>query len=366
MAIVNVLDFNRAGLEAHFVARGEKPYRGTQVFKWVHQHDADDFAGMTNLGKRLREELSRTMVIEAPQVAAEQTSVDGTRKWLLRIDADNCIETVFIPETGRGTLCVSSQVGCALDCSFCSTGKQGFNRNLSASQIVGQLRVARRRLEAAGARPRVITNVVLMGMGEPLLNFDNVVTAMDVMMDDNGYGLARRRVTLSTVGMVPQIERLRDASRCALAVSLHAPIDELRDQLVPVNRSYPLAELMAACRRFAERDGREPITFEYVMLEGVNDSPAMAGALLRLLRGIPAKINLIPFNPFPGAPYRCPDAATIDRFRDTLLEGGLITITRRTRGADIDAACGQLVGRVRARRPRSARNVPASPEAAPA
>lgn len=351
-APANLLDFNRAGLERWFAGRGEKPFRGVQVLKWMHQHGRDDFEGMTNLGKALRARLAAQACIRGPQAVAERTSRDGTRKWLLAVDGGNCVETVFIPDGVRGTLCVSSQVGCPLDCSFCATGRQGFNRNLTVAEILGQVRTAARALGHCGRTHRVITNVVLMGMGEPLLNFEAVVAAMDVMMDEHAYGIARRRVTLSTAGLVPGIDRLREASPCSLAVSLHAPVDELRDELVPLNRRYPLAELMAACRRFAAREPRAPITFEYVMLDGVNDTPQLARALVKRLAGIPSKVNLIPFNPFPGAPYRRSPPEAIDRFRTILLEGGLMTITRKTRGEDIDAACGQLVGRVEARSAR--------------
>lgn len=349
---VNLLDFDRAGLAAYFEGLGEKSYRGTQVFKWLHRHRVDELAAMTDLSRSLRERLASEVRIEEPALVRAERSRDGTCKWVLRVAGGNCIETVFIPEEGRGTLCVSSQVGCPLDCRFCATGAQGFNRNLTVAEIIGQVRIATRELAAAHPAGRAITNVVMMGMGEPLLNFHNVVAAMSIMMDDHGYGLARRRVTLSTAGVVPGIEHLREASPCALAVSLHAPIDELRDQIVPINRSHPLAELMAACKRFAEREPRSPITFEYVMLDGVNDSPEMARRLVRLLAGVPAKVNLIPFNPFPGAAYQCSPPAVIDAFRETLVRAGLITITRRTRGDDIAAACGQLVGEVRARSAR--------------
>lgn len=352
---VNLLDLNCTRLEAFFVDRGEKRFRGVQVLKWLHQQGMDDFCGMSNLSKTLRATLSNDTRIDMPTVETERLSADGTRKWLVRTDPHNCVETVFIPEDDRGTLCVSSQVGCPLACSFCATGKQGYSRNLSVAEIIGQVRIAARALGHIGKSRRVITNVVLMGMGEPLLNFDNVVTAMDVMMDDNAYGLARRKVTLSTAGVVPGIDKLRAASPCSLAVSLHAPVDELRNELVPLNRSYPLAELMAACRRFASGDMDAPITFEYTMLDGVNDSPELARALVRLLRGMPAKVNLIPFNPFPHAPYRRSPAPVIAAFRDVLTAAGIITLTRKTRGDDIDAACGQLVGEVlaRARRHRS-------------
>ncbi|MGE0386102.1 MAG: 23S rRNA (adenine(2503)-C(2))-methyltransferase RlmN [Gammaproteobacteria bacterium] len=357
----NLLGMHRAALEAFFVGRGEKRFRGVQVLKWIHQQGMDGFEGMSNLSKGMRETLARDACIDNPAAVLERISGDGTRKWLVRVDEVNCVETVFIPEDGRGTLCVSSQVGCPLDCSFCSTGKQGFGRNLTAAEIIGQVRIAARALGHSAKDNRIITNVVMMGMGEPLLNFDNVVAAMDIMIDDNAYGLARRKVTLSTAGVVPGIDRLRDACGCSLAVSLHAPTDALRDVLVPINRSYPLADLMPACRRFAERDDGAAITFEYTMLDGINDSPALARALVRLLAGIPAKVNLIPFNPFPGAPYRCSTPEAIARFREVLIEAGIMTLTRKTRGADIDAACGQLVGQVaaRARRHRAAAPVPA-------
>jgi 23S rRNA (adenine2503-C2)-methyltransferase len=292
-----------------------------------------------------------------------QVSEDGTHKWVLRLDPVNAVEMVFIPEADRGTLCVSSQVGCALACSFCSTARQGFNRNLSAAEIVGQVRVARRELQQAPRGPRVITNVVLMGMGEPLLNFENVVRAMDLMMDDLGMGLARRRITLSTAGVVPAIDRLRERCPVSLAVSLHAPDDALRDQLVPINRKYPIRALMEACRRYAGCGPKSHITFEYVMLDGVNDSPDQARQLVRLLRGLPAKVNLIPFNPFPDTGLRRSSAHAIEEFRAILMQAGLITITRKTRGDDIDAACGQLVGRVLDRTRRRPRTVCAPPAA---
>ena len=296
---------------------------------------------MTNLSKTLRAYLAEHCEIRPPAIALDQRSADGTRKWLLQLDETNRIETVFIPEEGRGTLCVSSQVGCALACSFCSTAQQGFNRNLTVAEIIGQLWVAQREL---GEEKR-ITNVVLMGMGEPLLNFANVVSAVDLMMDDFAYCLSKRRVTLSTSGVVPALERLAEVTDISLAVSLHAPDDALRNQLVPINQKYPLKELLPACRNYV-KDGRRKITWEYVMLAGVNDSPAQARALARLLANIPSKINLIPFNPFPGSPYRCSSAATVAHFSEILQGYGLITTIRKTRGEDIDAACGQLVGKV--------------------
>jgi len=350
---VNLFSLDREAMCAFFERMGERPYRATQVMKWVYHRGVIDLEAMTDLAKRLRAQLAGTTRFGLPEAVLEQASVDGTRKWLLRVDGQNSIECVFIPEPDRGTLCVSSQVGCALDCSFCSTGKQGFNRNLSTAEIIGQLWLVNRALAGFQAeRGRVISNVVLMGMGEPLLNFDNVVPALRLMTDDLGFGLSHKRVTLSTAGVVPGIDRLAATVRVSLAVSLHAPTDELRDVLVPINRKYPLAELLAACRRYAEATRGDPITFEYVMLDGVNDGPAEARELARRLSGLPAKVNLIPFNPFPGSGYTRSVQGTIDRFREILMQAGLITITRRTRGEDIDAACCQLTGRVM---PRAAR-----------
>ncbi len=328
-------------MEAFFVELGEKPFRATQLLQWIHQRGVDNFEAMTNLSKPLRARLAERCEIRGPDIAEVQKSTDGTCKWLLQLDDGNRIETVFIPEDDRGTLCVSSQVGCALECSFCSTARQGFNRNLSAAEIMGQLWVARREL----GEERV-TNVVLMGMGEPLLNFNNVVAATNLMLDDFAYGLSKRRVTLSTSGIVPALDRLAEVSDISLAVSLHAPDDELRNELVPINRKYPIRELLAACKRYVGRENRRKVTFEYVMLDGINDTPAHAKALIRLLSHVPSKVNLIPFNPFPGSGYRCSSPETIRRFSDILHAAGLIVTTRKTRGGDIDAACGQLVGRV--------------------
>ena len=342
----NLLGMARPRLEAFFGSLGERPFRARQVLKWIHARGVSDFEPMTDLGRALRARLARSAEIRAPTVEAHRTSADGTRKWLLRVDSGNCVEMVFIPEGHRGTLCVSSQVGCPLDCAFCSTGRQGFNRNLSAAEIAGQLWLAVRALD------RPVTNVVLMGMGEPLLNFDAVTEAIDLMLEDLAYGLARRRVTLSTAGVVPAIDRLARRAPVSLAVSLHAPDDPLRDRLVPINRKYPIAELIAACRRYAETNPKQKITFEYVMLDGVNDSPDHARALVALLRPVPAKVNLIPFNPFPGAPFRRSPAAAVDGFRERLNAAGIVTITRRPRGDDIDAACGQLAGEVIARAAR--------------
>jgi 23S rRNA (adenine2503-C2)-methyltransferase len=342
----NLFDLTRDGLRAYFTALGERPYRAAQIMKWLYHRGVTDVGAMTDLSRELRETLAPRVSFDLPEVALEQVSTDGTRKWLLRVDEANSVEAVFIPEADRGTLCISSQVGCPLDCSFCSTGKQGFNRNLTTAQIIGQLWFVNRALGCFDQGSRMVSNVVMMGMGEPLLNFDNVVPALELIMDDLAFGLAHRRVTVSTAGVVPGIDRLARTLRVALAVSLHAPTDTLRDELVPINRRYPIAELLAACRRYADATGGDPITFEYVMLDGVNDGPAEARELARLLRGLPAKVNLIPFNPFPGSGYTRSPLSAINRFRDLLMQAGLIAITRRTRGEDIDAACGQLVGRV--------------------
>ena len=343
---VNLLGLARPRLESFFEALGERPFRARQVLKWIHARGASDFEPMTDLGRALRQRLAEVAEIRAPAVEAHRISADGARKWLLRVDAGNCVEMVFIPEGRRGTLCVSSQVGCPLDCAFCSTAQQGFNRNLSAAEIAGQVWLAVRALD------RPVTNVVLMGMGEPLLNFDAVTEAIDLMLEDLAYGLARRRVTLSTAGVVPAIDRLARRAPVSLAVSLHAPDDALRDRLVPINRKYPIEELLAACRRYAAANPKQKITFEYVMIDGVNDSPEHARALIQRLRPVPAKVNLIPFNPFPGAPFRRSPAAVIDAFRERLNTAGIVAITRRPRGDDIDAACGQLAGEVIARAAR--------------
>lgn len=353
---VNLLDFNHQQLRDFFIDLREKPFRAQQVMQWIHQAGYADFSQMHNLGKSLREKLSLIAEIRLPEMVSCQKSNDGTHKWLLKLSCGNCIETVFIPEKNRGTLCVSSQVGCALNCSFCSTGKQGFNRNLSTAEIIGQVWFAVRELSKQhGVHDKRVTNVVMMGMGEPLLNFDNVVAAMDIMMDDFAYGLSKRRVTLSTSGVLPELERLREVSSVALAVSLHAPNDELRNELVPINKKYPLAALMALCKRYFKDEPRRKITFEYVMLQGVNDQPEHATQLIKLLKDVPAKVNLIPFNPFPHTQYQRSSQAVIDAFREQLLAKGINTITRKTRGDDIDAACGQLAGDVFDRTKRSER-----------
>lgn len=340
---INLLDFDRKGLKAFFAEQGEKPFRATQLLKWIYQEGITDFDQMTNLSKTLRAWLIEHCSITAPQIIAEQVATDGTCKWAMQMSCGNRVETVYIPEQKRGTLCVSSQVGCALACTFCSTAQQGFNRNLKVAEIIGQLYVAQNRL----GPEHKITNVVMMGMGEPLLNFDNVVAAMNLMMDDFCYGLSKRRVTVSTSGVVPAMQRLNEVCDVSMAVSLHAAKDELRDVLVPINQKYPLKELMAACRDYAKQGPRKHITFEYVMLDGVNDSDQDAKALVRLLSHVPSKVNLIPFNPFPQTDYRCSNADRILRFRDILHNAGIVTTIRKTRGEDIDAACGQLVGQVK-------------------
>jgi len=346
---VNLLGLDQEALAAFCAGLGEKPFRARQLLRWIHQVGTDDFGTMTDVSKALRERLAGAAAIAAPRVLCDATAADGTRKWLLDVGTGNAIETVFIPETSRGTLCISSQAGCALACSFCSTGRQGFNRNLSVEEIIGQLWWANRSLGRGVTEDRPISNVVMMGMGEPLANFDNVVAAMRLMLDDNAYGLSRRRVTLSTAGLVPAMDRLRDAIPVALAVSLHAPNDALRDRLVPINRKYPIRELMAACLRYIEKSSRDFVMFEYVMLAGVNDSVAQAHELATLTRDMPCKINLIPFNPFAASGYERSGPEAISRFRDVLMQAGLIATVRKTRGDDIAAACGQLAGRVQDR-----------------
>ncbi len=330
---------------------GEKPFRAQQLLQWIHQYGICDFSKMTNLGKILRERLEEHTEIRLPEIIQSEEALDGTRKWLMRLDCGNAIETVFIPEVNRGTLCVSSQVGCGLNCSFCATAKQGFNRNLTTAEIIGQVWLAVRALEPL----RKVTNVVMMGMGEPLLNFDAVVAAMDLMMDDYAYGLSKRRVTLSTSGLIPEMQQLKAVSRVSLAVSLHAPTDELRDVLVPVNKKYPLASLMDVCRHYFPKDSKRVVTFEYVMLKDVNDTPVHAKALIQLLKDVPCKVNLIPFNPFPLTQYQRSTEASIDAFRDLLVQKRINTITRKTRGDDIDAACGQLAGDFKDKTSRSQR-----------
>lgn len=347
---INLLGLAPADMEAFAVGLGEKPFRGRQLLTWLYKRRVSDFDGMTDLGKNLRARLGEVAEVRMPEIVSEHVSADGTRKWLLRAGRsdgrDQAIETVFIPEMGRGTLCISSQVGCALDCAFCSTGAQGFNRNLSTAEIVGQVWLANERLGVAPDGSRAITNIVMMGMGEPLANYKNVLPAMRIFLDDRCFDLSRRRVTLSTSGLVPQIYRLAEDINVALAVSLHAPNDELRNELVPINRRHPIAELLDACWHYLDAQNGRSITFEYVMLDGVNDQPEHARQLVSLLQGHDAKVNLIPFNPFPGSAFRRSQPDVISYFRDHLNGRGVTATVRRTRGDDIDAACGQLAGRV--------------------
>ena len=359
---VNLLDLDPQGFVQFCAERGEKPFRARQLMHWIHQSGVDDFAAMTDIARALRERLREECEVRPPRVISDTTAADGTRKWLLDVAAGNAIETVLIPEPARSTLCVSSQAGCALECAFCSTGRQGFNRNLTVAEIIGQLWLANRSLVADENEARRVTNVVMMGMGEPLANFENVVSAMELMLDDHAYGLSRRRVTLSTSGLVPALDRLRERLPVALAVSLHAPNDALRDRLVPINRKYPLAQLMAACQRYIEKAPRDFVTFEYVMLDGVNDTVAHAHELVSLVAEVPCKFNLIPFNPFPQSGFARSGAPAVARFRDVLAAAGLTVTVRKTRGDDIDAACGQLAGRVQDRTRRQARRLAATAE----
>ncbi len=356
----NLLDFEPAAMTAWFAEQGEKPFRAKQVLRWIYKSGESDFDAMSDLAISLREKLKQIACIQTPKVMKEEIASDGTCKWLLDVGTGNAVETVYIPEEDRGTLCVSTQAGCALDCSFCSTGKQGFNRNLSTAEIIGQVWWANHELGRAADGNWPITNVVMMGMGEPLLNFDNTVSALRLMLDDNAYGLSRRRVTVSTSGVVPAMDRLRDACPVALAVSLHAPNDALRNVLVPINQKYPLRELMAACRRYLEKAPRDFVTFEYVMLAGVNDSVQHARELIELVREVPCKFNLIPFNPFPQAPYQRSDMQTVLRFRDVLMQANIVTTIRKVRGDDIAAACGQLAGQVQDKTKRTHRLMEAS------
>ena len=342
----NLLGLPQAGLEAFFADLGEKPFRARQVMQWIHQRGAGEFAVMSDLSRELRVRLSQVAEVTLPRVIVEKTSVDGTVKWLFESGAGQAVESVFIPEPGRGTLCISSQVGCALDCAFCATGAQGFNRNLSTSEIIGQVAHANRALPRRRGGEAAVTNVVFMGMGEPLANYRNLLPALELLVADLGYGLSRRRVTVSTSGIVPHIERLGNECNVSLAVSLHAPDDALRDRLVPINRVHPIAELLDACWRYAAKRANRFITFEYVMLKDVNDSPAAAETLAKLLSNRPAKVNLIPFNPFPGSDFRRSPEDAIAGFQARLRRHSVIATTRKTRGEDIDAACGQLAGKV--------------------
>jgi len=372
---VNLLGLDARRLQTFCAGLGEKPFRAQQLMRWIHHAGVDDFGAMTDMSRPLRERLAQQALITAPPVLRDTTATDGTRKWLLDVGTGNAIESVYIPEEKRGTLCISSQAGCALACTFCSTGHQGFNRNLTAEEIIGQLWLASRALRVRDAHTgevrtarsavgglgrgitedRPISNVVMMGMGEPLANFDNVVTAMRLMLDDHAYGLSRRRVTLSTAGLVPGIDRLRDECPVSLAVSLHAPNDALRNELVPINRKYPIKALLAACLRYVEVAPRGYVMFEYVMLAGVNDNVPQARELAALVKDVPCKVNLIPFNPFPGVQYERSSPGAIDRFREVLMQAGLIATVRKTRGDDIDAACGQLAGQVQDRTKRTRR-----------
>ena len=341
----NLMGMPHQDLEQYFSVVGEKSFRATQIMKWTHQQGVTDYEQMTNLSKSLRDWLNENAQMKMPEMVSEEISTDGTRKWLLRVDEKNAVETVYIPEDDRATLCVSSQVGCVLDCTFCATARQGFAGNLSSAQIIVQLWFAEHRLRKQLDKSRVISNVVFMGMGEPLANFDNVVKAIQIMMDDNAYGLGKRKVTVSTSGLVPKVDKLREALDVSLAVSLHAPNDEIRNQLVPLNRRYPISELMAACRRFLQDKNRKhSITFEYIMLDEVNDQPEHAEQLAKVIQALPSKVNLIPFNAFPNSGYKRSTDQAIETFRDILQAAGITTITRRPRGEDIAAACGQLAG----------------------
>ncbi|VAW92872.1 23S rRNA (adenine(2503)-C(2))-methyltransferase @ tRNA (adenine(37)-C(2))-methyltransferase [hydrothermal vent metagenome] len=354
----NLLDYSESDLELFFADLGEKSFRAKQLLQWIYQFGVNDFSLMSNISKTLKIKLAEIAKIAVPKIVSEQRSSDGTIKWLLEVGNGNCIETVYIPEKNRGTLCISSQVGCALDCTFCSTAQQGFNRNLTVAEIIGQVWLANHAMSCVPREQRKITNIVLMGMGEPLLNYQNVVKAMDIMMDDNAYGLSKRRITLSTSGVVPALDRLKQQSDVSLAVSLHAPNDALRDEIVPINKKYPIKVLLESCRRYIQDEARRKITFEYVMLEGVNDQPSHARELVKLLRDIPSKVNLIPFNPFPQTDYKCSSNETIEIFGHILMKAGLVTMTRKTRGDDIDAACGQLAGKVldRTKRTKNKKN----------
>jgi 23S rRNA (adenine2503-C2)-methyltransferase len=352
---VNLLDLDGDALSGFVAGLDEKPFRARQLKRWMHRQGESDFEKMSDIARSLRDKLGQLATIAPPRITSASVAGDGTRKWLLDVGNSNAVEAVFIPEAGRGTLCVSTQAGCTLACEFCSTGRQGFNRNLSTGEIIGQLWLANRELGAVPGGERVISNVVLMGMGEPLLNFDATVAALKLMIDEDAYGLSRRRVTLSTSGIVPMIDRLREECPVALAVSLHAPNDALRDRLMPINRKYPLAELLAACARYLERAPRDFITFEYVMLDGVNDTEAHARELIELVSAVPCKVNLIPFNPFPDSGFVRSSRRAIERFSALLNQAGIVTTIRKTRGDDIDAACGQLAGQIKDRTRRAAR-----------
>lgn len=356
---LNLLGLNQSQLEAFFESIGEKRFRAGQLMKWIHHFGIDNFDDITNFGKALKAKLKERAEIRGPEIISQNISQDGTRKWVVKVDSGNLIETVYIPQNNRGTLCVSSQAGCGLDCSFCSTGKQGFHSNLTAAEIVGQVWIANKSFGTIpGKIDRAITNIVLMGMGEPLLNFDNVIVAMQVMMDDLGYGISKRKVTLSTSGVVPMIEELAKHVDVSLAISLHAPNNELRNQLVPINKKYPLEQLLEAGLKYISGLGEKRVlTIEYTLLKGINDQAEHAEQLIVLLKNIPCKINLIPFNPFPHSGYERPSNNAVRRFQDMLYNAGFNVTTRTTRGEDIDAACGQLVGQINDRTKRSARYI---------
>ena len=354
----NLLGLSASRIGDFLESLGEKRFRGTQILKWIHQYGIGEISEMTNISKGLRESLAEVAEVVVPEVVSCQDSVDGTRKWLIKVDGGSCIEMVYIPERDRGTLCVSSQIGCALDCSFCATGKQGFARDLTTAEIIGQLWIAAKSFDQFDTKnPRRVTNVVMMGMGEPLMNFNNVVDAMSLMMDDNAYGLSKRRVTLSTAGVVPELDKLGDVSDVSLAISLHAPNDELRNQLVPINRKYPLADFIDSAKRYLDKmpDNRRKVTVEYTLMDMVNDRDEHAKELSVLLRDLPCKINLIPFNPFPGSEYNRVTKVALGRFRDILQNDGYTVTVRTTRGDDIAAACGQLAGEVNDRTKRQER-----------
>jgi 23S rRNA (adenine2503-C2)-methyltransferase len=357
--IVNLMGLSLRQMEQFFLDIGEKKFRAQQVLKWIHHAGVDDIEQMTNLGKALREKLLRIAEVRPPEIVSQHDSSDGTRKWAIRVDGGGLVETVLIPDGSRATLCVSSQVGCSLDCSFCSTGKQGFQRDLSAAEIIGQVWLAIKSYDAfQSGNGRVVTNVVMMGMGEPLLNFDNVVAAMDLMLEDLAYGISKRRVTLSTSGVVPALDRLAEVSEVSLAISLHAPNDALRNQLVPINRKYPIDMLLRSSRNYiaAQRDKKRVVTVEYTLIAGINDQPEQARELAVLLQDFPCKINLIPFNSFPQSDYQRPSGNAVSRFWQVLVDAGYIVTVRTTRGDDIDAACGQLVGQVVDRTRRAERH----------
>lgn len=359
--MINILELNTKELTKFIEKFGAKPYSARQILKWVYKFGQNDFNLMTDLAKSFRENLNHSAKVEVPTIQLDHLSFDGTRKWLFDVGTQNGIETVFIPEENRGTLCISSQVGCALECTFCSTGRQGFNRNLTSAEIIGQLWLANNKLreqenyKSLKNDERIITNVVMMGMGEPLTNYKHVVHALEMMLDDTVYGLSRRKVTLSTSGLVPAIDKLSLDCPVSLAISLHAPNDQLRNEIVPVNKKYPLDKLMASCSRYIERAPRDFVTFEYVMLEGINDSDEQAKELIKLIKDVPSKINLIPFNPFPKSGYKCSKKVVIKSFQKILMDAGIITTIRKTRGDDIDAACGQLVGQVKDKTKRTQR-----------